>query len=95
MESIVSSITKQMNEQNTKFLGELHELRRIYQETVTTRKEEHVSTTEIHKLERKLELNEANYLEQVRRLIREYIQKYDADKTGLPDYALESSGEYG
>lgn len=92
MESIVGSITRQMNEQNSKFLTELQELRRIYQETLTKSTHESRTTEEIHTLRRELELNEQKYLEDVRRLIREYIQRYDADKTGLPDYALESSG---
>jgi hypothetical protein len=48
---------------------------------------------EILALKQKFEAHEAKYLEDVRNLIREYIQKYDTDKTGMPDYALESSGE--
>ncbi|CAD5214282.1 unnamed protein product [Bursaphelenchus okinawaensis] len=38
------------------------------------------------------ETSEDSYMESVRLLIKEYIGRYDADKTGLPDYALESSG---
>uniref|UniRef100_A0A914DYN0 SUN domain-containing protein n=1 Tax=Acrobeloides nanus TaxID=290746 RepID=A0A914DYN0_9BILA len=49
---------------------------------------------EILALKQKLETHEAKYLEDVRNLIRQYIQKYDADKTGMPDYALESSGAF-
>jgi hypothetical protein len=30
---------------------------------------------------------------QVRAIVDEALAKYDADKTGLVDYALESSGE--
>lgn len=33
-------------------------------------------------------------MEQVHRLIRDELRKYDSDRTGLPDYALETSGAY-
>lgn len=32
-------------------------------------------------------------MEKVRKLVDEQIRMYDADKTGLADYALESSGK--
>lgn len=38
------------------------------------------------------EFDDSVYLAKVRELIKEYIQIYDADKTGIPDFALESSG---
>lgn len=33
-------------------------------------------------------------MEQVHRLIRDELRKYDSDRTGLPDYALETSGYF-
>lgn len=30
---------------------------------------------------------------EVTRVVKDMLAKYDADKTGLPDYALESAGE--
>jgi hypothetical protein len=38
--------------------------------------------------------DDLSILDRVRAMIREQIRKYDADRTGLPDYALESSGIY-
>jgi hypothetical protein len=29
----------------------------------------------------------------IQKLIKDELDKYDADKLGMPDYALESSGE--
>jgi len=49
---------------------------------------------DISALKQRFEMNEANFVGSVQQLIREYMHKYDADKTGMTDYALESSGKY-
>uniref|UniRef100_A0A915EBY9 SUN domain-containing protein n=1 Tax=Ditylenchus dipsaci TaxID=166011 RepID=A0A915EBY9_9BILA len=95
--NFMSSISAQVNDQNSKLFQELEQLRESYiklsaekSAAATTTNKETKSTTLI--LERQTELDESLYYSKVRQLIKESIQRYDADKTGLPDYALESSG---
>ncbi|KAI1694146.1 nuclear migration and anchoring protein unc-84 [Ditylenchus destructor] len=88
--TFMSSISNSMNEQNSKLFSELRLLREKYSTLLKEKSSTSEKTTVI--LERETELDEDLYLSKVRTLIKEYIQKYDADKTGLPDYALESSG---
>lgn len=38
------------------------------------------------------EFDERALMDKVRKLIKEELRRYDADRTGMPDYALESSG---
>ncbi|KAI1716751.1 nuclear migration and anchoring protein unc-84 [Ditylenchus destructor] len=88
--TFMSSISNSMNEQNSKLFSELRLLREKYSTLIKEKSSTSEKSTVI--LERATELEEDVYLSKVRTLIKEYIQKYDADKTGLPDYALESSG---
>lgn len=98
---MVHSLHSRLHEQNTRLYTELEDLRQKYNLLIaeissagaSPKKEATADGESIHALRRTEELNESLYLEKVKRLIKEQIQRYDADKTGLADYALESSGD--
>lgn len=69
-------------EMDSKFMTELENLR---QSILTEQNKNSKEATTVR-------LDESLYLSKVHKLIKEYIQRYDADKTGVPDFALESSG---
>jgi len=97
VDHLIAVMNSKVSEQDSKLRVELAELRSSYtllhqQEMERIRKESRETKETVHVLKKAEELDESLYMEKVRQLIKEYIKRYDADKTGLPDYALESSG---
>lgn len=77
----MSSVNDRITTQSSKLLDELQVIRRNYNE---------------HKLEvaheHHLHLDDDVLMSKFRAIVKEALDRYDMDKTGLPDYALESSG---
>uniref|UniRef100_A0A1I7SEE2 SUN domain-containing protein n=1 Tax=Bursaphelenchus xylophilus TaxID=6326 RepID=A0A1I7SEE2_BURXY len=90
-EQFMHSILGRVNEQSAQIVDELNRLRREHLNVV-----ENLSTKKnvlaADELRREHQHSEDLYMSRVKALIKEYIERYDADKTGIPDYALESSG---
>lgn len=94
----MNKVNSKLRENDAKFNSEIQSLWESYlklkeEKTQLDTVEKKVTLIKEEKLLHKTpELKEDVYLKKVRALIKESLQKYDADKTGLPDYALESSG---
>lgn len=98
---LMNSISSKLNEHEKKLKAEIQSIWQSHSELkekflhhkTVEKKVTVIKEKKFDEIPSELMLNENYYLEKVRQLIKEYIQKYDADKTGLPDYALESSGK--
>lgn len=84
MTDLIEAMNIRELEKDSKFMYELENLRHIFL-TKNIKQKQFIE---------KIKFNESIYLLKVEKLIKEYIQRYDADKTGIPDFALESSGKF-
>ncbi|CAK5039648.1 unnamed protein product [Meloidogyne enterolobii] len=82
------------NDQYTQLREEIKYLKKVQEEFYDklNNKEEKEIVKIIENKQTIKELDESSLIEKVRYLIKKEIRLYEADHTGMPDYALESSG---